>query len=43
MKELQFMKDKFNKWITAIKKFPIAFIGCLILIIACFFDKKAEK
>ena len=29
------MKDKFNKWITAIKKLPIAFIGCLILIVAC--------
>lgn len=29
------MKDKFNKWLTAIKKLPIAFIGCLILIIAC--------
>ena len=29
------MKERFDKWITAIKKLPIAFIGCLFLIVIC--------
>ena len=29
------MREKLNKWITAIKKLPIGLIGCLFLIVAC--------
>ena len=29
------MKEKLKKWIEAIKKLPIAFIGCLFLIVIC--------
>ena len=29
------MKRILNKWITAIKKLPVALIGCLLLIVTC--------
>lgn len=29
------MKSKFNKWIAIIKKMPLGFIGCLLLIVMC--------
>ena len=29
------MKKMFKKWIMAIKKMPIALLGCLFLIVAC--------
>ena len=29
------MKEMFKKWITAIKKLPMGFIGCLFLVVVC--------